>query len=114
MLTQEPGAAMRRRRRLLRDIGAVIVVLIAAWLVLGFVRAPGPADAAFGSAYPTYRIDQLETTTIPAVPPFFIVHVSGAIHTGERFWEPRDQLFLVEPLTGWTINLSMAEPIPTP
>lgn len=93
-----------------RVIALIALVLLGAWLVAGFTRGPRLAAAAFAPSG-ALRVDDLETTAVPFVPPFFLAHARGEAYEGARFWNLEAQYFLVEPLSGWTIALGASCPI---
>jgi hypothetical protein len=83
----------------------VVLVLIGAWLLLGFTRAARLGQQAFAPPE-ALLINDLQTSAIPVVPPFFLAHARGVAVEGQRFATTYAQYFLVEPLSGLTIPLS--------
>jgi hypothetical protein len=94
-----------------RTIG-LLVGLLVIWLVVGIIRAPRLAAAAFSSLEAPNAATDVMATPIPIVPPFFIVSTAGRVWLGPDVGSIHTsgyvsaQFFLVEPFTGWTINLS--------
>jgi hypothetical protein len=97
-------AAVPRRRH----VAFVALVLVALWLAVGFLRSPSIGVDGL-SAFETPRtISAATTTTFPAIPPFFIVQVQATVTEPGGAAYTSSQFLLVEPFTGWTINLSGA------
>jgi hypothetical protein len=94
-----------------RTIG-LLVALFVLWLAVGVARAPTIAAAAFNSLESPNLATDVTATPIPIVPPFFIVSTAGRVWLGPDVGSIHTlgylsaQFFLVEPFTGWTINLS--------
>lgn len=98
--------ARRASRRLVRRLTAMVVlVVLGAWLLAGFTRAARLGQQAFAPP-DALQVNDLETTAIPVVPPFFLAHARGVAVEGQRFSTVYAQYFLVEPLSGLTIPLS--------
>jgi hypothetical protein len=96
------SAPVRRRRR----VAFVAVVLVALWLVVGFVRSPSIGVDGLAMFEAPRTISAAATTTFPAIPPFFIVQVQATVTEPGGAAYTSSQVFLVEPFTRWTINLS--------
>ncbi len=89
-----------------RQVAFVALVLVALWLVVGFLRSPSIGADALAAFEAPRTISSATTTTFPAIPPFFIVQVQATVtETGGASYTSA-QFFLVEPFTGWTLNLS--------
>lgn len=102
----DPRREQRRPMSRGRWIG-VILAIVFAWLVIGFVRAPGIATSA-EVAFESGQVAGIKTTTFPALPPFMLVQVEAGVVTpgGGDATYVSSQVYLVEPFTGWAINLS--------
>jgi hypothetical protein len=98
-----PADGARRASRLL--IGTIALVVIVAWLVLGFERGPKLATAGYAAAAaaPVYDVG---TRTWPGIPPLFVVQIDDEVTGGATIPHTATQLFLVEPVTGWTAAIS--------
>ncbi len=98
---EHPRAAFGRRAWIV----LVVLVVIGLWLILGFARGPELATASF-TAFEAHQVDQVQATALPAIPPFFLAQVQGEIYLGDRMWSAASRFYLVEPVTGWTLDLS--------
>lgn len=84
----------------------VVLAMIVGWLVVGFVRAPGFAITAEAGFESPQVVSNVRTTTFPAIPPFMLVQVEAAVGDPTGAAYASSQVYLVEPFTGWSLNLS--------
>lgn len=98
-----PVRSTRRGR-----VALFIIAAIAAWLVVGFLRGPTIGADAYAASESGKRASHVQTTTFPAVPPFFLEQVEGTVTESTGAYYTSVQFFIVEPITGWSINLSRA------
>jgi hypothetical protein len=94
------GSVPSRRR----IIGRLLVLLIAVWL-LGFLRAPGAAQDALVRTEAGVTVGNIATTTLPAIPPFWIVSIQATITETTGTHYTAATIYLIEPWTGWTLTL---------
>jgi hypothetical protein len=85
----------------------VLVVVLAGWLAIGFVRAESVARDYFAhSAGASSTVVDVQVLTLsPALPPFWAVNITGGVieggATGPAY---RSAMWLwVEPVTGWVV-----------
>jgi hypothetical protein len=93
------GSARRWRRR---QIAVVAVTVVAIWVLVGLVRGPSLAAAAFAAFESPRTVSVVQTTTIPP----FVVEVQATVTEPRGASYPSAQVFFVEPFTGWWVNLS--------
>ena len=91
----------RRRRAALWAVGFVVL-----WLAIGFLRGPALGADAMAAFENPRLVTAVTTTTFPAIPPFMLVQVQATVTEPGGAFYTSAQLFLVEPFTGWTVNLS--------
>lgn len=97
-----PSVGPRRRRgRILR----LILALIVAYLILGFLRAPAVAHDYIVASENPKQVTDLTTSTFPVIPPFWVVSVQATIteSTGAHYISAR--ILGVEPITGLVFGL---------
>jgi hypothetical protein len=78
------------------------VAVVALWVIVGLVRGPSLAAAAFAAFESPRTVSVTQTTTIPP----FLVQVQATVTEPGGASYPSAQVFLVEPFTGWWVNLS--------
>jgi hypothetical protein len=91
-----------------RQVALVALVLVALWLVIGFVRSPSIGVDGLATFEAPRTISAATTTTSPFIPPFFIVQIQATVTEPGGAAYTSAQFVLVEPFTGWTIDLSGA------
>lgn len=95
-----------QRSRLARAIG-VIAVVLAAWLIIGFLRSGAVARDYFAKAHGAGAtvVNVGVEFEAPATPPFWVVSIRGeVIEAGGTSPVYRSAMLLVvEPVTGWVI-----------
>jgi hypothetical protein len=89
----------------MRRLG-LLVAIVGAWLVVGFLRAPGLAANAETVFESPQVVSNIRTTTFPALPPFMVVQVEATIGGPSGPAYASSQTYLIEPFTGWFVNLS--------
>ena len=86
---------------------AVLVVALAAWLVIGVLRAEPVARAYFARAHGEgATVENVQVMTVaPAIPPFWAVNISGeVIEAGRTAPGYISAMWLwIEPVTGWVL-----------
>ncbi len=93
----------------LTRVAVVLVVVVAGWLVVGFLRAESVARNYFAHAAGAgSKVTNVEVLTLaPAIPPFWAVNISGEVHeagaTGPGYTSA--MWLWVEPITGWILIL---------
>lgn len=85
----------------------VLLVVVAAWLVIGFLRAETVARDYFAHAHGAGStvVDVQVLTVVPAIPPFWRVTITGGVIENEGT-SPAYQSVMwlwVEPVTGWVL-----------
>jgi hypothetical protein len=100
------GARRRFRTRRIR-LMVIIAVVLAAWLLIGLLRAESIARDYFAHAHgpgATVINVQIERTR-PAIPPFWAVFIGGdVIEAGKTTPAYRSHMILwVESITGWVL-----------
>jgi hypothetical protein len=90
------------------QVALVALAFVALWLVVGFVRGPAIGVDGLAAFEAPRTISAATTTTFPALPPFFIVQVQATVTEPGGAAYTSAQFLLVEPFTGWTVNLSGA------
>jgi hypothetical protein len=76
------------------------------WLVVGILRSPSIGADAFAAFEAPRTISAATTTIFPGIPPFFIVQVQATVTEPGGASYTSAQFLLVEPFTGWTLNIS--------
>ena len=110
MQTVAPSAWSRPvRRGRGRAIALLVFALIALWVVAALLRGPTLAADAFAAFESPRAVSATQTTTI--LP--FVVQVQGTVTEATGNWYTSSQVFLIEPLTGWWLNLSQAGVAPS-
>ncbi len=99
-LAAVPGTKSTGRRRR-GTIAALVVAAFVLWLIIGVVRAPSLGAAAFAAFEAPRTVSAIQTTSMP-----LIVSVQGTVTEATGTWYTSSQIFLIEPLTGWWLNLS--------
>ena len=95
----------RRRGRLTRGL-KVLGVVLAIWLVMGFVRAEAVARDYFTRVHEGQTLTRVETQLLPAIPPFWTVSISGnVVEPGglKGAGYVSAMILWVEPITGWVV-----------
>jgi hypothetical protein len=92
------------RRRFGRYLGAV-VLLLAAWLLIGLLRAETIARDYFAAIHgggSTISNVQISAES-PAIPPFWIVSINGEVKEPQMtsLGYTSAMILVVEPVTGW-------------
>jgi hypothetical protein len=93
---------MRRRRQIL----AVVLALVAIWVIAGLLRAESAGRAAFASSHAGQTVSDVKVDGIlPAFPPFWQVTINGDVtEPGHSTPSYRSAMILwVEPISGLTI-----------
>lgn len=92
------------RRRKLRAASA-IALLIAAWLLVGVLRAGTIARDYFDRAHsPAATISNIHVSSErPAIPPFWVVSIDGEVREPQMMGlgYVSAMILVVEPFTGW-------------
>jgi hypothetical protein len=87
----------------------VLVVVLAGWIVVGFLRAEAVARNYFAHAAGAgSKVVDVEVLTLaPAIPPFWAVNISGEVReAGAAGPGYTSAMWLwVEPVTGWILVL---------
>jgi hypothetical protein len=91
-----------------RQVALVALVLVALWLVVGFVRSTSIGMDGMATFKAPRTISVATTTTFPVISPFFVVQVEATVTEPGGAAYTSAQFVLVEPFTGWTIDLSGA------
>jgi hypothetical protein len=89
-----------------RQVAFVAPVLVVLWLVVGILRSPSIGADAFAAFEAPRTISAATTTIFPGIPPFFIVQVQATVTEPGGASYTSAQFLLVEPFTGWTLNIS--------
>jgi hypothetical protein len=100
------NGAPRRRGITGRQALARLLVVVAIWLVVGFIRAPMAARAWFVNAHGVDTIVNVSIDALgPAIPPFWFVNVGGdIIEPGATSPSYRSHMILiVEPIAGFVL-----------
>jgi hypothetical protein len=93
----------------LARVAVVLVVVLAGWFVIGFLRADAVARDYFAhAAGPGSKVVHVEILTLaPAIPPFWAVNIRGEVReagaAGSRYTSA--MWLWVEPITGWVLIL---------
>lgn len=103
----EPAAGHRRSsRRWLGAVAAVVGVLLAGWIVAGFLRADTVARDYFAHAHGSATVANVQSDGMtPGVPPFWQVQIRGDVTEAGRAgpaYQSSMRLW-VEPITGFVI-----------
>jgi hypothetical protein len=85
-----------------RPIAVVVLAVVVLWLVVGLIRGPSLAAAAFAAFESPRTVSVIQTTTIPP----FVVQVEATVTEPGGASYPSSQVFFIEPFTGWWVNLS--------
>jgi hypothetical protein len=93
----------------LARVAVVLVIVLAGWLVIGFLRAEAIARNYFTHAAGAgSKVMEVEILTLaPAIPPFWAVNISGeVVEAGAAGPGYTSAMWLwVEPVTGWILIL---------
>ena len=97
------SAPVANRRRFRRRRG-LLAGLVLVWLALGALRAPSVASDHFLAIEGPRHVSGLETTAIPAVPPFWVVQVRATVTEPSGASYGAVVITVIEPLTGFTLD----------
>jgi hypothetical protein len=91
-----------RQRRPVRVL-AVVLAIVAVWLVLGLTRAPAVAHDYWASSHPGSTEVSVDISSQPAVPPFWGIAINGVYAESSGTRVPSAMILWVEPFTGLVI-----------
>lgn len=91
-----------------RALGAVLAAL-AVWMLVGVLVAPEAGEAYFARMDGSDLITNATTSTVPAIPPFWIVQMKGTVTEPSGLRYTSVQVVLIEPLTGVGIALGTVD-----
>lgn len=86
-----------------RRAWSVLLVLLAAWLLVGALRAPGVASGYLAGLNAGTRDVRVEAA-FPVVPPFWVVSVSGQVPVSSGQSYHSAMILLIEPITGTVVR----------
>lgn len=99
--TSVASTSIRRHRR--ARIAAVIVAIVALWVILGVARAPAVAHDYWASTHPGATEASVEIRSQPAIPPFWGIAIDGVYVESSGARVPSAMILWVEPLTGFVL-----------
>ncbi|HEX7949751.1 MAG TPA: hypothetical protein VF494_05335 [Candidatus Limnocylindrales bacterium] len=99
---QDAGRGRRGR------IAVLVLAAFALWLIIGLVRAPTLGAAAFAAFESPRTVSAIRTNGMP-----LYVSVEGTVTEATGNWYTSSQVFFIEPLTGWWLNLSQIDLAPS-
>jgi hypothetical protein len=83
----------------------MLLAVVVLWVAVGFLRAPGIAQAYIAQMERPKQVSQVSTMVGPAIPPFWAVEVQARVTeaTGTSYTSAR--ILWVEPITGFVLTM---------
>lgn len=98
------GPTSVRRRRTARAV-AVLLAIVASWVILGLTRAPAVAHDYWAHSHPGATEASVEIHAQPAIPPFWGINIDGVYAEAGGARVPSAMVLWVEPFTGFVLAM---------